>query len=210
MHPLISRLVVVMYLILSTYCSPFNHTNWGDYFNFHINSNTKISYLDTVKEMFHFAYSNYMNHSFPFDELDPIHCVGRGYDYANPANINVNDALGDFHLTLIDSLDSLAIMGLTDDFKHAVNLAISHLSFDRNVRVQVFEATIRVLGGLLSAHLMITDPAKPFGDIYPIGYSGELLALAHDLANRMLNVFDWPQGQHYFRDMPCRRWFSTS
>ena len=43
---------------------------------------------------------------------------------------------------------------------------------------QVFEATIRVLGGLLSAHLLATDPAF---DMRPANYSDELLSMAHDL-----------------------------
>ena len=35
----------------------------------------------------------------------------RGPDYENPDNININDVLGDFSLTLVDSLDMLAIIG---------------------------------------------------------------------------------------------------
>jgi len=34
--------------------------------------------------MFYFGYDNYMNFAFPKDELDPIHCTGRGPDYDNP------------------------------------------------------------------------------------------------------------------------------
>lgn len=48
----------------------------------------------------------------------------------------------------------------------------------------------RVLGGLLSAHLLITDKAKPFGNIAPVGYDGELLSLANDLASRLIPAFD--------------------
>ena len=32
-------------------------------------------------------------------------------DYENPDNININDVLGDYSLTLIDTLDTLAIIG---------------------------------------------------------------------------------------------------
>lgn len=35
------------------------------------------------------------------DELDPIHCTGRGHDYEKPDNININDVLGDYSLTLV-------------------------------------------------------------------------------------------------------------
>jgi hypothetical protein len=40
--------------------------------------------LVEVKKMFYFAYDGYMNYAFPLDELDPIHCVGRGPDHENP------------------------------------------------------------------------------------------------------------------------------
>ena len=48
----------------------------------------------------------------------------------------------------------------------------------------------RVIGSLLSAHLIIVDPDQPFGSIAPAGYSNELLLLAHDLAGRLLPAFD--------------------
>ena len=75
-------------------------------------------------------------------------------------NININDALGDYSLTLIDALDSLAVslwrrctrsilslfiqvMGNYSEFQHAVKLVIKHVSFDKCSTVQVFEANIR-------------------------------------------------------------------
>jgi mannosidase alpha-like ER degradation enhancer 1 len=45
--------------------------------------------------------------------------------------------LGNFSLTLIDSLDTLAIMGKRDDFAHAVRLIIDTVSFDQDSNVQV-------------------------------------------------------------------------
>ncbi|KAH3782329.1 hypothetical protein DPMN_160244 [Dreissena polymorpha] len=123
------------------------------------------------------------------DELDPIHCTGRGPDYDNPSNININDVLGEYSLTLIDTLDTLAVLGNETEFIKGVQLVIDNLTF-HNTTVQVFEATIRVLGGLLSAHLLIVDPSKPFGDITLPDYDGELLSLANDLASRLLPAFE--------------------
>lgn len=34
-----------------------------------------------ARKMFQFGYDNYMFHAYPEDELDPIHCKGRGHDY---------------------------------------------------------------------------------------------------------------------------------
>ena len=49
----------------------------------------------------------------------------------------------------------------------------------------------RILGGLLSAHLLIVDPERPFGDLRPwVGYDDELLVLAMDLASRLMPAFD--------------------
>lgn len=141
---------------------------------------------DYVKAMFDFSYQGYLEHAFPLDELDPIHCVGRGV-HPDPANINVNDVLGNYSLTLIDSLDTVAIMGNKTQFWEAVDLVVKHVSFDQNSTVQVFEATIRVLGGLLSAHLIATDAA--FGMMNP-EYDNELLWLARDLASRLLPAFE--------------------
>jgi len=47
-----------------------------------------------------------------------------------------------------------------------------------------------VLGALLSAHLIIKDPMQPFGDMIPDDYDDDLLLLAHDLANRLIEAFD--------------------
>ncbi|XP_015787790.1 ER degradation-enhancing alpha-mannosidase-like protein 1 isoform X1 [Tetranychus urticae] len=150
----------------------------------------RLEMLQKTREMFQFGYDNYMKHAFPKDELNPILCTGRGPDILNPSNININDVLGNYSLTLVDTLDTLAIMGNVSEFQKAVQLVIDQVSFDKDVIVQVFEANIRLLGGLLSAHLLIMDPEKPFGPIRPFGYNGQLMELAHDLATRLLPAFD--------------------
>lgn len=44
----------------------------------------RLKLRDKARQMFYFGYDNYMNFAFPKDELDPIHCTGRGPDYENP------------------------------------------------------------------------------------------------------------------------------
>ncbi|KAI8849007.1 glycoside hydrolase [Chytridium lagenaria] len=97
--------------------------------------------------MFYHGYDNYLKHAFPKDELNPILCSGRGPDYSDPNNWNINDVLGNFSMTLIDSLDALAILGDKERFEQGVRLVIDNVNFDLDSRVQVFEVTIRVLGG---------------------------------------------------------------
>lgn len=150
----------------------------------------RLQMVEEAKEMFYFGYTNYMKHAFPMDELNPILCSGRGPDYDNPSNININDILGDYCLTLIDALDTLAVMGNASEFQRAVALVVESVDFDKDNVVQVFEVNIRLVGALLSAHLLITDRTEPFGKLAPDWYEGELLHLAHDLAARLLPAFE--------------------
>ena len=70
------------------------------------------------------------------------------------------------------------------------------MSYDIDVRVNVFEANIRMLGGLLSAHLLAQDPVRG-PQLMPGGYSNGLLVLAEDLGRRLLPAFTAsPTGEH--------------
>jgi mannosidase alpha-like ER degradation enhancer 3 len=62
----------------------------------------------------------------------------------------VDDALGNFSLTLVDTLDTLVVLGEFDEFESAVRLAIEHIRFDSDLVVSVFETNIRMVGGLIS------------------------------------------------------------
>lgn len=44
----------------------------------------RVRSREHARRMFYYGYDNYMKYAFPLDELDPIHCTGRGPDYANP------------------------------------------------------------------------------------------------------------------------------
>lgn len=60
---------------------------------------------------------------------------------------------------MVDVLDTLVVIGDHAEFRNAVNMIKAKLpSFDFDVNVSVFETTIRLLGGLLSAHLLAIDP----------------------------------------------------
>lgn len=62
---------------------------------------------DEVREMFYHAFNGYMKHAFPLDELRPLSCEGE-------------DSLGGYALTLIDSLDTLALLGDREQFAASV------------------------------------------------------------------------------------------
>lgn len=85
-------------------------------------------------------------------------------------------------------------MGDVEGFDTAVRNVIKSVSFNVNTRPQVFEATIRVLGGLLSAHLFASRPNQPF---HLRWYNDELLHMARDLGNRLMPAFSTPTGIPY-------------
>ncbi|CAN0032910.1 unnamed protein product, partial [Ectocarpus sp. 12 AP-2014] len=127
----------------------------------------------------------------------PLSCKGRGWQRRTRGTID--DALGGYALTMIDSLDMHAVVGDGEGFRRATATLLRDfesgvLTFDRDVVVSVFEASIRVLGGLLSAHQIATE-LGPSGRLGPPGwYGGELLSLAYDLGRRLLPAFDTPLG----------------
>uniref|UniRef100_A0A7S3K5T7 alpha-1,2-Mannosidase n=1 Tax=Aureoumbra lagunensis TaxID=44058 RepID=A0A7S3K5T7_9STRA len=116
----------------------------------------RIALRDEAMEMYEHSMKSYMKHAFPYDELLPISCKGRRWDKKKRGTLD--DSLGGYMLTLIDGLDTLAVMGKYDEFEEKIKLVAAELSFNRNVKVSTFEATIRVLGGLLSLHTLISEP----------------------------------------------------
>lgn len=51
-----------------------------------------------------------------------------------------------FSMTLVDTLDTLVILGDLEEFEHAVQLVIKNVSFDNDIIVSVFETNIRMIG----------------------------------------------------------------
>jgi mannosidase alpha-like ER degradation enhancer 1 len=111
-------------------------------------------------------------------------------------NIAANDVAGNFSLTLVDVLDTLVVLDDREEFENAVQNVIRWVQFDVNTKPQVFETTIRMLGGLLSGHIFASRQGQPF---YLPWYRGELLELARDLGNRLLPAFSTRTGIPYAR-----------
>ena len=69
----------------------------------------------TRGRQFHFTYDNYMRHAFPKDELKPMSCAGtvRGPRLSLQCSPHPGrqDTLGSYALTLVDALDTIALMG---------------------------------------------------------------------------------------------------
>ncbi|MDP2436955.1 MAG: glycoside hydrolase family 47 protein [archaeon] len=103
-----------------------------------------------VAEMFSHAWQGYVRHAEPADELQPVSCTGRRVRSRG----TMDDILGNFSLTLVDTLDALPVFGMPHDFHRAVWAVVEHVSFAKDLDVSLFEVNIRLMGGLLSAHLL--------------------------------------------------------
>merc|ERR1719193_2126728 len=132
--------------------------------------------------MFRHSYDSYIYNAYPYDELRPLTCDGM-------------DTWGSYSLTLIDALDTLAVMGNNTEFARVYQLVSERDNFDANINVSVFETNIRIVGGLLSAHLMAKRAGVPLEEGWPC--VGPLLRLAEDAAERLLPAFDTATGMPY-------------
>jgi ER degradation enhancer, mannosidase alpha-like 2 len=125
----------------------------------------------TVRDAFRHAWDGYVRYAWGHDELLPL---SRGHRDWYPAS---------FVMTPVDAFDTMLLMGLTDEAARAKTLILDSLNFDRDFPVQVFEITIRLLGGLNSAYQLDGDP--------------RFLALARDLGTRLMPAFGSPTGMPY-------------
>lgn len=137
---------------------------------------------EEVRAMFQHAYDSYLRYAYPYDELRPLSCDGV-------------DTWGSYSLTLIDALDTLAIMGNNTEFNRVVDIVLQKKDFDADINVSVFETNIRIIGGLLSAHLLSHRTGIKLEPGWPC--NGPLLRLAEDVAQRLIAAFDTTTGMPY-------------
>src|SRR5687768_17529034 len=119
-----------------------------------------------VKAEFLHAWNGYKKYAWGHDDLKPL---SKSYHdwYSQP-----------LLMTPVDSLDTMIIMGFKDEADATRKYIVENLSFDKDLSVQNFEITIRLLGGLLTGYQMTGDK--------------RLLQLAEDLGGRLLPAFDSP------------------
>ena len=120
---------------------------------------------EDVRNEMRWAWRNYRDRAWGKDQIKPISGGVESFP------------LKDHHLglSLVEALDTLWVMGLDDEFNDGVDWVKRNLDFDVDGEVSVFETSIRLVGGLLSAWHACGDPV--------------LLAKARDLADRLLPSF---------------------
>ena len=126
---------------------------------------------DSVRSEFLHAWNGYKQYAWGHDALRPLTKKPRDWYGTSLC------------MTPVDAYDVMVLMGLSSEARTTKQLILDSLSFNKNIEVQSFEITIRLLGGLLSAYEL--DGDKRFLD------------LAEDLGNRLLPVFNTPTGMPY-------------
>jgi endoplasmic reticulum Man9GlcNAc2 1,2-alpha-mannosidase len=140
---------------------------------------------EKVKEVFTVSWDGYEKYAWGMDEYHPVAKKGR------------NMVEGGMGWIIVDALDTMIMMNLTSRVKHAREWISTSLNYNADHDVNTFETTIRMLGGLLSAHYLSTtfpqlaplkddDPNQPGEDLY--------IEKATDLAGRILGAFDSKSG----------------
>ncbi|KAF8934579.1 mannosyl-oligosaccharide alpha-1,2-mannosidase [Dissophora ornata] len=127
---------------------------------------------DRVKAAFKDAWGAYRRDAWGKDEYHPISKQGTNM---------IRNGQG---FTIVDSLDTILLMGLTEEFEEAKAWVRDELDFNQDGEVNLFETTIRVLGGLLSAY----DQS---------GHDQIFLTKAVDLADRLMGAFKTTSGIPY-------------
>jgi mannosyl-oligosaccharide alpha-1,2-mannosidase len=122
-----------------------------------------------VRKSFERAWKAYRQHAWMKDELAPL-------------SGGTKNGFGGWGASLVDNLDNLWIMGFKDDFEEALSASMEiNLGSATIDSVNVFETTIRHLGGFLACYDLsgderCLDKATEFG---------EMLYKAFDTPNRM-------------------------
>lgn len=128
-----------------------------------------------IKDVFSKCWASYKAKAWMADELTPLTGSSR-------------NTFGGWGATLVDSLDTLWIMDMHDEFSNAV-AAVATIDFTTSKLEQIntFETTIRYLGGFLAA--------------YDLSGDDRLLRKAVEVGEMLYKSFDTPNR------MPITRWF---
>ncbi|KAF7535513.1 hypothetical protein G7Z17_g13196 [Cylindrodendrum hubeiense] len=146
-------------------------------------SQTAETRRKAVRDEFLRSYHSYQKFAWMRDELEPLAATGK-------------DNFGGWAATLVDSLDTLWIMGLKKEFHEAAQAVASLNWGDVHVgAVNLFETTIRHLGGILAAYDLSGEEAL----LQKAVELGNMLYIAFDTPNRLpgfwLNFADAEHGK---------------
>ena len=131
----------------------------------------KQEMCNKVKAATQHAWKGYKDHAWGADDLKPLTKTSKTWYKTSML------------MTPVDAFDTFTLLGLTKEATEAKDLILTKLNFNVDNDVQVFEITIRLLGGLITAYEL--DGDKKF------------LTLAKDLADRLMPAFKSKTGMPY-------------
>ncbi|KAB8337136.1 hypothetical protein FH972_021440 [Carpinus fangiana] len=142
-----------------------------------------------VRDVFRTSWQAYEEHAWGFDQFHPLSKKGTQM---------VPNGMG---WIIVDALDTMMIMNLTKELSHAKEWVSTSLSYDKDHDVNTFETTIRMLGGLLSAHYLqslLPKPEVAEDEEAPATKDDDMfLEKATDLAERLLGAYESKSGVPY-------------
>ncbi|XP_077950645.1 mannosyl-oligosaccharide 1,2-alpha-mannosidase IA isoform X1 [Gasterosteus aculeatus] len=125
---------------------------------------------EKVKEMMKFSWDNYKRYAWGKNELRPL-----------TRNGHIGNMFGGLRgASIIDSLDTLYIMGLTEEYNDAKEWVQTSLDLNSNGEASLFEVNIRYVGGLLAAYYLTGEEM----------YKNKVL----ELGEKLLPAFNTPTG----------------
>jgi hypothetical protein len=137
----------------------------------HLSEGAKKVQCDIIVDACHYAWKGYKQYASGYDALMPISKKGQNW-YSSS-----------LLMTPVDAFDTFYLLKMQVEANEAKAMIFDGLNFDKNMEVQLFEVSIRFLGGLLSSYELDNDP--------------RFLNLAKDLGKRLLPAFNSPTGMPY-------------
>uniref|UniRef100_A0AAQ4RK10 alpha-1,2-Mannosidase n=1 Tax=Gasterosteus aculeatus aculeatus TaxID=481459 RepID=A0AAQ4RK10_GASAC len=126
--------------------------------------------LSRWKKMMKFSWDNYKRYAWGKNELRPL-----------TRNGHIGNMFGGLRgASIIDSLDTLYIMGLTEEYNDAKEWVQTSLDLNSNGEASLFEVNIRYVGGLLAAYYLTGEEM----------YKNKVL----ELGEKLLPAFNTPTG----------------
>ncbi|XP_068592064.1 mannosyl-oligosaccharide 1,2-alpha-mannosidase IA isoform X2 [Cebidichthys violaceus] len=125
---------------------------------------------EKVKEMMKFSWDNYKRYAWGKNELRPL-----------TRNGHIGNMFGGLRgASIIDSLDTLYIMGLMEEYNDAKEWVQTSLDLNSNGEASLFEVNIRYVGGLLAAYYLTGEEL----------YKSKVM----ELGEKLLPAFNTPTG----------------
>ncbi|XP_074509162.1 mannosyl-oligosaccharide 1,2-alpha-mannosidase IA isoform X2 [Sebastes fasciatus] len=125
---------------------------------------------EKVKEMMKFSWDNYKRYAWGKNELRPL-----------TRNGHIGNMFGGLRgASIIDSLDTLYIMGLMEEYNDAKEWVKTSLDLNSNGEASLFEVNIRYVGGLLAAYYLTGEEM----------YKAKVM----ELGEKLLPAFNTPTG----------------